>query len=96
MPRFPINLGEHTEQELLELNKRIVNRVKELRRQKSSLNKQRLYSGQTVSWNNRFGSTSTGTIVKVKRTRAIVEVKNSFGSETTRWDIALNMLNPID
>ena len=91
------NINNLTEQELLELNNKIIDRVKELRRQQSRRNKQRLRAGQEVSFNNsRYGGSETGTIIKVKRTRAIVEVQNRFGTGTTRWDIALNMLNPID
>lgn len=91
------NINNLTEQQLLELNNRVIARVKELRQQKSRQNKLRLQTGQKVSFDNsRYGVTETGTIIKVKRTRAIVEVKNRFGSGTTRWDIALNMLNPID
>ena len=91
------NISNLTEQELLELNNRVIARVKELRRQASRRNKQRLHTGQEVSFrNSRYGILETGTIVKVKRTRAIVEVPNRFGAGSTRWDIALNMLNPVE
>ena len=93
------NINNLTEQQLLELNNKIVDRIKELRRQQSRKNKQSLHVGQKVSFKNYQGLTLTGSIVKVKRTRAIVEVSSGnleYVNHTTRWDVALNMLNPID
>ena len=46
------NISNLTEQQLLELNNRVIARVKELRRQASRRNKQRLHTGQEVSFRN--------------------------------------------
>jgi hypothetical protein len=80
------SLSALSESELRTLNHSVINQLKSVRDQESA-RKRRLFSaGDRVSFNGRRGYTE-GTIVRVKRKKAIVNVNG--GS----WDVPLNMLS---
>lgn len=85
------SLSNLTESELLSLNTELVVQLKLIRsadiRRKRSLFK----AGDKVSFMGRNGYTE-GTIVRVKRKKAIVDVMGR-GPVPASWDVPLNMLS---
>jgi hypothetical protein len=79
-----------SEGELRELNLFICARLKERRSFDAALKRRTLVAGDKVSWTGRGGFTE-GTIVRVKRKKAICSV-GGFGRN---WDVPLNMLTKV-
>jgi len=93
------NLNNLTESELLSLNSHLVAQLKLIRSADISRKRGLFSAGDKVSFNGRRGYTE-GTIVRVKRKKAIVAVPATGGSELSRamtgtinWDVPLNMLS---
>ena len=89
MPKFPINLGGYSTEELIELNETVVALIKTRRRAESARVRHTLGRGDKVSFTNRT-KTYTGTIEKVMRTRCIVNVDGA------RWRCHLTTLTRIN
>jgi len=75
-----------SEAELIILNKAVITELKAQRSRAATLKRFELNAGDKVSFNGRRGYTE-GTIVRIKRKKAIVAVDGSG-----RWDVPLNML----
>jgi len=79
-------LGELSESELRTLNFAVCDQLKSLRDRESARKRWLFSAGDKVSFNGRRGFTE-GTIVRVKRKKAIVKVGG------VNWDVPLNMLS---
>ena len=75
--------------ELRRLNQLVVGRLKSMRNRDAALKRRTLSVGQKVSWNGRNGYTE-GTIVRIKRKKAICDV-----GVGRNWDVPLAMLKAI-
>ena len=82
-----LNTANLTEAELLILNKAVCTEIKSQRSRASTLKRFTFKPGDAVEWHGRRGP-MTGTIVRVKRKKAIVDAGPGLN-----WDIPLNMLN---
>lgn len=78
-----------SEGELRELNSFIVARLRERQSFNAALKRRTLSEGDKVTWTGRNGHTE-GTIVRIKRKKAICAVKNRGN-----WDVPLNMLTKV-
>ena len=83
------NLDSFTEAELRAINSAVIGQLKANRNKEASLKRQTLQAGDRVSWNGRSGYTE-GTIVRVKRKKAICDV--GLGRN---WDVPLGMLTAV-
>jgi len=81
------------EQDLLELNKWIIARLKWVRNVKANDLKRVLSAGMIVEWNGRKGY-QKGTIVKVNRTRVQVKVSDGFGYDMT-WNVPMSLVKIV-
>ena len=73
MPKFPINLGSYTTQELCDLNEQVVALIKTRRRQEATKKRHQLSLGDVVNVEGH----GKGTVKKIMRTRALVEMNGS-------------------
>jgi hypothetical protein len=81
------------ESDLQDLNRAVVMQIKD-RRNRDARNKRcTLKAGDKVSWTGRNGYME-GTIRRVKRMKAIVEVLN-IGKHGSSWDVPLSMLQLV-
>ena len=87
MPKFPINLGGYTTQELCDLNEQVVALIKTRRRQEATKKRHQLSLGDVVLVNERGGLPSTGIVKKIMRTRAIVTI------DGRDWKVPMSMLS---
>jgi len=71
------------------LNSAVCNQLSAIRDRDSALKRRTLRAGDKVSWNGRGGYTE-GTIVRVKRKKAICDVGHG-----RNWDVPLSMLTAI-
>ncbi len=83
------NLTSLNEEELRTLNTAVVDQLKAIRNRNAAIKRTTLTVGQRVSWNGRNGYTE-GTIVRVKRKKAICDV--GYGRN---WDVPLSMLSAV-
>ena len=81
------NLVDLTSDELSTLNRAVCSELKSRRSAESARKRFLFKTGDKVSWSGRLGYTE-GTIVRVKRKKAIVDVDGEFRN----WDVPLNML----
>lgn len=82
MPKFPINLGSYTTQELCDLNETIVALIKTRRRQEATKKRHQLSLGDVVNVEGH----GKGVIKKIMRTRALVEMNGR------NYKVPMNML----
>jgi hypothetical protein len=82
------SLSTLSESELRTLNHSVCDQLKSVRDQESARNRRLFSAGDKVSFNGRRGYTE-GTIVRVKRKKAIVKVDGDYRN----WDVPLNMLS---
>ena len=75
--------------QLRSLNRAVCNQMSSIRDRDSALKRRTLRAGDKVSWNGRGGYTE-GTIVRVKRKKAICESRAG-----RNWDVPLSMLTAI-
>ncbi|MDP6494451.1 MAG: hypothetical protein QGI09_03310 [Dehalococcoidia bacterium] len=75
--------------QLRSLNRAVCNQLTSIRDRDSAIKRRTLRAGDMVSWNGRNGYTE-GTIVRVKRKKAICDVGTG-----RNWDVPLNMLTAI-
>ena len=90
MPKFPINLGSYTTQELCDLNEQVVALIKERRRKESQMMKQQLSLGDRVMVPlSRAGKVcpQEGIVKKILRVEAEVEVNGR------RYKLPMHMLS---
>ena len=80
-------IGTMTESELSDLNRAVITELKARRSAEASRKRFLFKSGDKVSYSGRNGYTE-GTIVRVKRKKAIVNVPGSGN-----WDVPLAMLS---
>ncbi len=78
--------------QLRSLNRAVCNQMSSIRDRDSALKRRTLRAGDKVSWNGREGYTE-GTIVRVKRKKAICAVGTAFSGRN--WDVPLNMLTAV-
>jgi hypothetical protein len=84
------NLSSLADEDLRSLNRDLISELK-ARRNLESARKRHLFSeGDKVSWSGRRGYTE-GTVVRVKRKKAIVKVTGDYRN----WDVPLNMLEAV-
>ena len=81
-----INLSSLTTEQLFQLNADVVALIKARRRQEAGSMRRQLSLGDVVIVNDRH-STSTGTIKKIMRTRAIVTINGRD------WKVPMSMLS---
>ena len=81
-----INLSSLTTEQLCQLNADVVALIKARRRQEAGSMRSQLSLGDVVIVNDRH-STSTGTIKKIMRTRAIVTINGRD------WKVPMSMLS---
>jgi len=81
-----INLSSLTTEQLCQLNADVVALIKARRRQEAGSMRRQLSLGDVVIVNDRH-STSTGTIKKIMRTRAIVTINGRD------WKVPMSMLS---
>jgi hypothetical protein len=90
-----MNIQHLAIQELIDLNNKVVLRIKHLRRAQSHETAHTLRVGNKVSFtNNHDGRTAIGTVMKVNRTRAKIKTQSSTGS-ISLWNVPMNMLTVI-
>ena len=75
--------------QLRSLNRAVCDQMSSIRDRDSALKRRTLRAGDQVSWNGRGGYTE-GTIVRVKRKKAICDVGTG-----RNWDVPLSMLTAI-
>ena len=90
-----MNIDNLSENQLIELNKKVVARIKHLRRSASRRTASTLRPGQTVSFEDNCGVTTIGKVMKVKRTKAEIKV-HTHARGTCTWNVPMNMLTVID
>ena len=81
------------ESELHDLNRAVIMQIKDRRNRDARQKRCTLKVGDKVCWTGRNGYTE-GTIRRVKRKKAIVEVLN-IGKNGSSWDVPLNMLHIV-
>ena len=81
-----MNINNLTLDELYELNKKVVARIKALRDQESKQIANRLTVGDIVSFVNKRNKRVNGTITKINKKTANVDV------DGTSWRVALSLL----
>lgn len=77
------------EDELIELNQFIVNRIKHERNKNAQRMKRQLFVGTKVSFRDNDGRMAEGKVVKIMRKFAQVDVGDSV------WRVPLNLLNKM-
>jgi len=87
------HMGQLDESQLRSLNSAVIGELKSRRNQEAARKRHLFGAGDKVSWNGRNGYTE-GTIVRVKRKKAIVKVLDE-SPFSTNWDVPLNMLNAV-
>ena len=90
-----MNIDNLSEKQLVELNKKVVARIKRLRRSASRRTASTLRPGQTVSFEDNYGVTTIGKVMKVKRTKAEIKV-HTHARGTCTWNVPMSMLTVID
>ncbi len=91
-----MNIDHLTEQQLINLNNQVIERIKHLRRRASMRAKRSLSVGNTVSFNDNYGIHTTGTVTKVNRTKAKVRVQMPGLNRHTTWNVPMNMLTIVE
>ena len=91
-----MNIDNLTEQQLVELNNRVVERINQLRRSSAMRTKRVLRAGQTVTFVDNYGVETRGVVVKVNRTKAKIRVRNPGDYRHTTWNVPMNMLTIVD
>ena len=86
------NLSTLSENELRSLNYAVIDQLKAIRNKDAALKRHLFKTGDKVSWSGRGGYTE-GTIVRVKRKKAIVKVQEGISTIPMNWDVPLNMLS---
>ena len=84
------NTDQFTDEELRAINTAVINQLKSNRNQQAAVNRAAFQAGDRVKFNGRTGLTE-GTIVRVKRKKAIVSVDE--GRLPGNWDVPLGMLS---
>ena len=84
-----INISNLSENELIELNSRVVKAIKAKRRLASTLVASSLCIGDNVTFTGRRGQPMRGTVTKIMRVKAKVKV----GMST--WTVPMNMLTRV-
>lgn len=87
--RISTELPTLTETQLRTLNRLVIDQLKSIRDIEAAEKRRVLREGDRVSWTGRNGYTE-GTIVRVKRKKAIVDVGHA-----RNWDVPLSMLTAI-
>lgn len=87
------NLHLLSEAELSDLNRAVCRQLKAVRDRESRRKRFLFSSGDSVSFDGRNGYTE-GTVVRVKRKKAIVRV-NAGDMRMVNWDVPLNMLSLV-
>jgi hypothetical protein len=80
-------LRSFTPDQLRDLNTAVCRELKAVRNTEAALKRHTLMAGDKVNWNGRNGYTE-GTIVRVKRKKAICDIGSG-----RNWDVPLAMLN---
>jgi len=88
------NLHLLNESELSELNRAVCRQLKSVRDRECRQKRHMFSSGDVVSFDGRQGYTE-GTVVLVKRKKAIVRV-NAGSMRMVNWDVPLNMLSLVE
>ena len=91
-----MNIDNLTEQQLIELNNRVVERINRLRKSAALRTKRVLRAGQTVTFVDNYGVNTRGVVVKVNRTKAKIRVRNPGDYRHTTWNVPMNMLTIVD
>jgi plasmid stabilization system protein ParE len=78
------------EADLRTLNSAVVDQLKLLRNRDAAVNRRIFKAGDHVKWSGRRGE-QIGTIIRVKRKKAIVSVHDS--ARPGNWDVPLGMLS---
>ena len=86
------DLRDLDEADLRKLNSAVVDQLKFLRNRNAAVNRHLFEAGDRVSFNGRGGYTE-GTVVRVKRKKAIVSV--DAGRTPGNWDVPLGMLSAV-
>jgi len=86
------DLRDLDEADLRTLNSAVVDQLKLLRNRDAAVNRRLFAAGDRVSFNGRRGYTE-GTIVRIKRKKAIVSVDE--GRSPGNWDVPLGMLTSV-
>lgn len=69
--------------------------AKTARKQEVVTAKRKLYVGQKVEWNGKYGHNS-GSIVKVNRSRCVIETSTrDCGGRAQRWTVPMTMLTAV-
>ena len=89
LARISTELPTLTETQLRTLNRLVIDQLKSIRDIEAAEKRRVLRAGDKVSWDGRRGYTE-GTIVRVKRKKAIVDV--GYGRN---WDVPLSMLTSV-
>ena len=84
------DLQDMCDEDLRELNEAVIARLKFNRNRKAAAARRTFKAGDRVKFNGRAGLTE-GTIVRVKRKKAIVSVDE--GRLPGNWDVPLGMLS---
>ena len=84
------DLGQFTDEELRAINDAVIRQLKFNRSCKTAAARNIFKAGDRVSWTGRRGG-QVGTIVRVKRKKAIVSVNE--GRRPGNWDVPLGMLS---
>jgi hypothetical protein len=86
------NTNQFTDEELRAINTAVIDQLKFNRNRKNAANRHAFKAGDRVKFDGRAGLTE-GTIVRVKRKKAIVSVDE--GLRPGNWDVPLGMLSTV-
>jgi len=86
---MPIDLDSLTYEELVELNHRVVERLKMLEAMQAHVSMMRFNLGQRVSFDSQFGR-QFGTVVKYNRKTVTV-----LGEDARQWRVSPGLLSPM-
>jgi hypothetical protein len=84
------NIDLLEDKELRAINTAVIKQLKSNRNQLAAVNRAAFEAGDRVKWSGRRGE-QVGTIVRVKRKKAIVSVNE--GRRPGNWDVPLGMLS---
>ena len=84
------DIGQFTDEELRAINDAVIRQLKFNRSSRADAARRTFKAGDRVKFNGRAGATE-GTIVRVKRKKAIVSVDE--GRLPGNWDVPLGMLS---
>ena len=90
MNKVDIDLTRFSAEELMELNARIIERIKYLRQVRQFENLSQFSLGETVCFNSRDGQVVTGQIIRLNKMTATI-----ISRDRVRWKVSPSLLSKV-